>query len=263
MDGDTLGRTLVRYGCALALLAAPALAASAPLLLGPLPYAQSSDSPFAGLTFTEYFHLEDFEDGALSTPGVTSTSGGFVVGPSPQTDSVDGDDGTVDGSGAGGHSFFSGFPGGTSVFTFEFDAIALGGLPTHVGIVWTDVGFANPDNGLGEVTFQAFDGLGVSLGLVGPSAVGDGSTFGETAEDRFFGAISEGGIGRIVISMAGSSDDWEVDHLQYGRTLASVPEPGTLALGLLAMAGFGSHRRQSRGQGRRPAAAPGRGPRAR
>src|SRR5947209_14406694 len=68
--------------------------------IGPLPYLSKNDSPFitsinAGTTF-----LETFESGALATPGVTASTGA-VVGPSGITDSVDADDGIIDGSGTG------------------------------------------------------------------------------------------------------------------------------------------------------------------
>ena len=53
-------------------------------LLGPSPYLSSADSPFNGGTFS-YFHLEDFEDGALNTPGVAA-SGGIVLAASALTE---------------------------------------------------------------------------------------------------------------------------------------------------------------------------------
>src|SRR5258705_12020261 len=102
--------------------------------IGPTPYLSKNDSPFltsinAGTTF-----LETFESGALTTPGVT-ISGGSVIGPGGLTDSVDADDGAIDGSGTNGHSVFG---AGTPGITFTFDATVLGHLPTQVGIVWTD-----------------------------------------------------------------------------------------------------------------------------
>jgi hypothetical protein len=180
-------------------------------MLGPSPYFSASDSPFAGLSFA-YFHLENFEDGALNTPGVTANAGN-VLSPGVQTDSVDADDGLINGSGSAGRSLFSG--GQTQVFTFTFNAAVLGQLPTHVGVVWTDVGASTPVQGFGEVTFEAFNAADVSLGVVGPVSVGDGSPNGATAEDRFFGVVHAAGVRRINIRMAASTD-WEIDHLQYG-----------------------------------------------
>src|SRR5690349_9241259 len=89
-------------GAAMALAASMGLsgAARAGTMLGPnLDYESFADSPFFGHSFS-YFHLEDFEDGALNTPGVTS-SGGVVVGPGPLVDSVDG-------GGPNGKSYFNG-----------------------------------------------------------------------------------------------------------------------------------------------------------
>lgn len=71
------------------------------ILFGPTPYLSAADSPFS--LSSPGLLLEDFEDGALDTPGVSSTNGA-PRGPSGLTDSVDGDDGSIDGSGNGGHS---------------------------------------------------------------------------------------------------------------------------------------------------------------
>lgn len=194
-------------------------------LLGPTPYLQISDSPFAALALPD-FQVETFEDSALA-PGLVA-SGGNVVGPGVFTDSVDADDGNVDGSGFAGHSWYSGNTNSTMRFTF--DAGALGGLPRFAGIVWTDVGaVSGPVAGVSDVIFEAFDALGASLGTIGPVTVGDGSARGETVDDRFFGATNAGGISAIELRMP-ESVDWEVDHVQW----AGVPEPATGMLLLLA-----------------------------
>src|SRR5687767_14985597 len=101
---------------------------------GPTPYLSAADSPFAATSFG-YFHLEDFEDDTL-TPGLTALNG-IRIGAGPFTDSVDADDGAIDGSGLDGGSYFSN--AATSTFEFVFDAGVLGALPTHAGLVWTDV----------------------------------------------------------------------------------------------------------------------------
>lgn len=213
-------------GLALVLTAGRADAA----FLGPTPYVKTADSPFAGLAG---FTLEDFEDGALSIPGVTATFGWTVSAPGTATDSVDGDDGSVDGLGRDGRSFYS---GGNASLTITFDPAAFGGaLPTAAGIVWTDVGRVTGGTpGVGGVTFSATGPGGASLGSVGPDLLGDGSVDGFTAEDRFYGVTNAAGIESITISMDNSTD-WEVDHVQYAfgdvpPPGGAVPEPASLAL---------------------------------
>jgi hypothetical protein len=212
------------------LAAAAALPASAGYIASQ-PYKSFADSPFAPLSFAA-FHLEDFEDGLLNTPGLSANAGTVLTSGSLK-DSVDGDDGAIDGSGSAGNSYYV----STNAVTFAFDATALGGrLPTHVGLVWTDVGFSSnaKGDGYGEVVFEAFDPFGVSYGVFGPTLVGDGVFGGQTAEDLFLGAIFLGGISKITVSMR-DSQDWEVDHIQYGV----VPVPAALPIMAAALAGFG------------------------
>ena len=188
------------------------------------------DSPFVGLPFS-YFHLEDFEDHLLNTPGVTAVTGSGVtsmVGFSGLIiDSVDEDDGVINGSGTNpgvktGDSFFG---GGIPGIKFSFDAGVLGALPTHAGMVWTD--------GAGTIAFEAFGADGSSLGVFGPFGHADGTFFGTTAEDRFYGVIDAGGISAIrLLNTAGGI---EVDHLQYGLLGEGggpgvIPEPSSLLL---------------------------------
>lgn len=126
----------------------------------------SADSPFTGLPFS-YFYLENFEDGFLNTPGVSANSGAIVGIPNNATDSVDGDDGVIDGVGNLGHSLYSG--NGLTHFTFLFACATLGGLPTHAGIVWTDVGLVTSGNTYsGPVTAEAYDLANQWIGSLGP-----------------------------------------------------------------------------------------------
>ncbi len=168
--------------------------------LGPSPYLSFAASPFSASGFN-YFYLEDFEDGALNTPGATPSAGWVVAGPG--VDSVD----------PGGRSYYS---SGQTSLTINFNSQQLGGkLPTHAGIVWTDVGQTTGLYGFGNVVFSAKDANGISLGSVTGPNLGDGQANPNQAEDRFFGVVNAGGISSITISMP-ASGDWEVDHLQYG-----------------------------------------------
>ena len=127
-------------------------------LLGPTPYLSQLNSPFAADIVGGSVFLENFEDGSLNTPGVTASAGNVLAAGTGNTDSVDGDDGSIDGSGLAGRSLFF-ISGGIGIsFTFNAAALPGGALPTRAGIVWTDGG--NP------VTFEAFDAGGVSLGTV-------------------------------------------------------------------------------------------------
>ncbi|MBS0197742.1 MAG: hypothetical protein JSR77_13385 [Planctomycetes bacterium] len=214
-SSGALGALRRRWGTgwALGVLCAASAAASGQTMLGPTPYRCFSDSPFASLAF-DYFHLETFEDHLFNVPGVSADRGGVtsvVFGPSIH-DSVDCDDGVIDGSGLMGDSFFSAAPD----ITFTFNAAVLGRLPTHAGIVWTDGG------GGAMVTFEARAADNTLLGTVtGQHA--DNSVNGTTAEDRFYGAISDGGIKSIRIRH--TSGGLEVDHLQYGAAAAAAPCP--------------------------------------
>ena len=195
--------------------------------VGPTPYASFAGSPFSSVSFN-YFHLENFEDGLLNTPGVTASAG---VPVNFGSDSV-----------AGG--IWTYYSNGTNSLNFTFNAAALGGqLPTHVGLVWADVGIASPTYGFGNVQFEAFDATSTSLGVFGPFLMGDGSNANGTAEDRFLGIVNApGGIKSIRITMPGSTD-WELDHLQYGY--AVVPEPSAICLSLAGMAALLRRTRQS------------------
>jgi len=204
--------------------------ATAQTFLGPTPYLSAADSPFPATTAA--FVLEDFEDGLLNAPGVTGVFGivtstsfsGTII------DSVDADDGLIDGACAGGDSYF----GSAANVSFQFDAGVLGGHPRRVGVVWTDGG----PNAL--VTFEAFDGSGASLGSIVAGNQGDNTYFGTTADDRFYGVDYAGGISRITISH--NAGGLEVDHLQYelpcaGNSAASYCTAKTNSLGCAPQVG--------------------------
>jgi hypothetical protein len=164
----------------------------------PFNYLQLADSPWLD---QPGFAFEDLEDDVFDLQGV-SPSTGSVVQPGGITDSVDADDGVIDGSGNGGHSFFTG--NGNAGIMFTLDPADVGFIPTHVGVVWTD--------GVGLVTFEAFDLNGDSLGIT-EANVADNGINGTTAEDTFFGFEHAPGIGAIHIK--NQSGGIEVDHIQY------------------------------------------------
>jgi MYXO-CTERM domain-containing protein len=231
---------------AVLLLSLPASHAAA-TLIGPTPYTGFAGSPFSAVAFVS-FQLEDFEDGVLNAADV-SADDGFVLGPGfGLTDSVENAPDGCNPSGAGGGPHgcagWSYYPTATAL-TFTFS----GALPTHAGVVWTDVGYELGGilDGVADVIFEAFDQDGLSLGTIGPVALGNGSAAPSTGEDRFFGAENPGGISRITISMP-TSEDWEIDHLQFGIGSGSaIPEPATalqIAAGLLGLAAAGRRRRR-------------------
>jgi PEP-CTERM motif len=195
---------------------------------GPSPYLSFNDSPFVPLLPSfSYFFLDTFENHLLSTPGVTAV-GGQVTSTVPFSgtiiDSVRADGGPSTPCPQASapnpcDSFFGG--NGAAGITFLFDANALGGLPTHVGLVWTD--------GVGERVTLTVGGPNGFLGTVTGTNLGDGNFFGGTDEDRFFGWSDPAGI--LTITMTDPGGGIEVDHLQYGRLApTAVPEPGTIVL---------------------------------
>ena len=188
--------------------------AAATISPGALPvrgYLRASDSPFSGVDFS-YFHLEDFEDGLLNTPGVSDSGQGRQSSTfrGDLIDSVDGDDGNPSDNKCKKAVGNCDARFGDGSLKFTFDPNVLGGLPTHAGAVWTD--------GEGLVGFEAFGPDGKVVYEVKPfSQPGfpDSTVNSSTAEDRFFGAYFPGGISAIRIF--NTQGGIEVDHLQYGR----------------------------------------------
>lgn len=191
------------------------------------PYLSQADIPagfYAGGSPTV---LEDFEDGALDST-ITATAASWAITPSGNafTDSVDGDDGNLDGSGINGRSYVV-FPSGQAGPSVRFDFSGQI-LPTAAALVWTD--------GIDGMIFKAYDAANNLLGSFTPGvSFADGSFTGGTAEDRFFGVTYAGGIKAISIENSNPFAGIEVDHIQYGYM---VPEPGSIAI-FLAFAGFG------------------------
>lgn len=227
--------------------------------LGPTPYLSAADSPFAEHLGKPNFYLEDFEDGELNTPGIRQPTQDFPIGtqwqgavipPGDQTDSVDGDDGVVDGDGKTGHSFGSGAhlvsqmipPRNNLIIDFEFDKETLGYLPNAFGFVWTDgppgIAFGNGFS----LALHAMDENGKKAISNEFRSLADQHRDGDTFEDVFIGVISDTSIQAVTINAVFYSDAsvpinfefFEIDHVQYG--LLEVPEPNGLLIGIPATA---------------------------
>jgi len=221
--------------CAATIVASSPLVSRATSFFGPVNYLSAADTP-------DEFHcdlcdqcvsvLEDFEDNSLDH-GLTIEGfdgqilyPGFGTGLDGLTDSVDADDGAIDGIGNEGYSYFS--PGNTLTIHF----------PTAVkaaGVVWTDGDIGS------QTLFEAYgpDGLTYSYG---PVSLADMSFQGTTAEDTFFGVQDANGITHLVLTNIGGLGI-EIDHIQYEDcdACAAIPEPNAAALlcfGALGVVGF-------------------------
>jgi hypothetical protein len=217
--------------------------------LGPTPYLSAADSPFPVDGSNPYFYLEDFEDGALNTPGIAQRNLapifgegalGTILAPGMGTDSVDADDGVIDGFGRGGHSMRSNvvfiidtFPPLISFEVgFEFDQLLLGRYPAAFGVVWTD----GPQ--FSSFSMRLTTGLGDTLSTPLTMDVGDADRNGSTLDDFFIGVTHVDGIANVALqgSYVGTlttSDNIEIDHVQYGFL---VPEPNTVCQFLVLVA---------------------------
>ena len=207
--------------------AAAAIVAAAPAqaftVFGPTPYLSEADIPAGFYAGGAPLLLEKLESGPLHPSLAAST--GRIIGAADfgsLVDSVDADDGVIDGLGNAGRSWFE-LAGSTGV-TFTY--VGAGPLPTAFGIVWTDGG--------GDITLRATSDSGLTIVERTFSGFPDGSFSGTTAEDRFMGVTFEGGIRSIFVSNSGGGI--ELDHIQYGA-MVPIPEPGSWALMLLGMAG--------------------------
>ncbi len=79
--------------------------------------------------------------------------------------------------------------------------------------------------------------------MVSIAGFGDGAVDGATAEVRFVAMRHAGGISRITVGLANSTD-WEVDHLFYACDAVGIPEPASLALAGLGLLAAGVRRRR-------------------
>ncbi len=199
-----------------------------------------------GGSLVDCFQPEDMEEHPPNAWGIPA-SHGIASGPAGLSDRVDPED-VLNGSGASGHTWY--FDGVSSI-TFTFSTALLGALPVHAGLVWTDLGLANIRKGFDSVLFEAFDTGNNSLGLIGPSALGDGLFAGQTAEDRFFGITSAGGIGSVRISLLHSTeqglDNLQNDFRRLTQSAAGSGPAATLAMLVVGRTGIGFTRRRLHG----------------
>ncbi len=216
------------------LLAGSSVSHAAFTFLGPTPYRSAADSPFnlSGLGTT--FFLEDFEDDVL-TPGLESGFPGSIF---PISDnSVDADDGVLDGLDSGGQSVLAFPPDACSgpnctVYTqWNFNNSAFGKYPTAIGFVLTAnsgsqgtvsvIGFG--ENGYEFVTFD-FEGI-ISRAF-------------DASDDWFIGITNPFGMYSVTFEQlrrpipGTTTSNPSFDHLRYGL---HVPEPSAFLLASLAL----------------------------
>jgi hypothetical protein len=248
-EGLNMHRIMKCSAVATLLFAAAIPALAGPVLFfGPTPYLSAADIPFGFYAGNSPALLETLEDGRLDDSLLGTGGEGVRSTGSALSDSVDADDGLIDGTCAGRlgrpcASWVSHDPATPASATFSF--VGTGPLPTAFGLVWTD--------GDGDITFSATGANGQSLGSFDASGFADRFNGGTTGEDRFFGVQFDGGIRAITITETtprdGGSFFIEVDHIQYGQMpdpAVTLPEPGSLLLSLLALTGLAVRQRSGR-----------------
>ncbi len=188
-------------------------------------YVSRTNSPFFAGVLDGTFTLEDFERGAFNLAGV-SASTGVVLGPSSVTHSVDADDGVVDGRGTNGHTYLI---ASTNSVTITFDPVALGRLPTKVGLAYSGDNF----EGTG---FEAFGTNGNSLGMVGPVTHAGVPNIGGAVSTAFLGVEFSGGISALRVFNV--TNGLELDQLQFDIPTTDLQLTGTAPESALVGASF-------------------------
>lgn len=212
-----------------AMLCVVGAANAATTTFGPSAYLQTGDTP-AGFFCPECVGwIEDFELDGVPDPFITIDNG-MALDPNSfsglmnsVTDSVDGDDGSVDGQGNGGWSWFA---------DTNSIAISFANTVKNAGLVFTD-----GDRVSTNIRLEAFDSGGNLLAAIDGGDLADDTFTGETAEDRFMGFNdTDAGIASIVLTMDGGSGI-EIDHVHWQEACA-IPEPSTSLMALFAVLGL-------------------------
>ena len=215
-----------------------AVAAHAATIHGPTPYVDLTDTPDGVFSVgpNDSLHVENFEDPNGPWEECFSIDVGERIGPKfvsgdniPVTDSVDSDDGAIDGDGTMGSSWFA----NSRSLTISFDS------PTKAaGFVFTDT-----DTSATMISISAYgvDGAELIRQDFDTSFVDDVFT-GTTVDDRFFGITAMGSdlIAKVKVAIDRGTGI-EIDHVQFIKT---VPEPSALALVGIGLLGLGGLRRR-------------------
>ena len=221
-------------------LAFISVAGAATTSFGPTPYLQFGDAPDDFLCPDCIAWVEDFELGTVDP--FLSIDNGEILMPNAfsgvmnsVTDSVDGDDGVIDGWGNAGYSWFTGAdsPDDNQVtVTFESPV-------KSAGLVFTDGPRVST-----MVTLEAFDMGGNSLGFINGGDLADDFFTGETEEDSFMGFMdTDAQISSITLSVD-AGVGIEIDHIYWQEDCVVVPEPATQAMCFMAILGLAGVRRR-------------------
>ena len=223
-----------------ALLVWSAVATAGTTTFGPSAYLQTGDTP-AGFWCPCIGWIEDFELNSVD-PFLTIDNG-EILEPNTfsglmnsVTDSVDGDNGPVDGLGNSGHSWFTGAsnPDDNQV------TISFATPVKNAGLVFTD-----GDSSSTNVKLEAFDSAGNSLAVIDGGDLADDMFTGQTAEDTFLGfQNTDAGIASIQLSI-NAGIGIEIDHVHWQEACpVVVPEPASYATCFMALVGLAGLRRR-------------------
>ena len=220
-------------------LASFSVANAATTTYGPSAYFQFGDAPDGFLCNGCVAWVEDFEMGTLDP--FLSIDNGDILMPNAfsgvmnsVTDSVDGDDGVVDGWGNGGHSWFTGADNADD----NHLTVSFASPVKSAGLVITD-----GDRLSTTFLVEAFDSMGNSVGLIDTGDIADDFFTGETEEDRFVGFRDmDASITSMTVTMVGGIGI-EIDHI-YWQEFCAIPEPATELMGLMAVLGLIGFRRR-------------------